>query len=111
MRQWRILELEEEQWGDESLYARGVEQRKTRILKFINEYQPSQKNTFRQKVKTVRILKFHPIMVKRIRIKLHVSQAAFAHMIGVSVDTLQNWEQGRRKPQGPALALLKVAGS
>jgi len=30
-------------------------------------------------------------------------------MIGVSVDTLQNWEQGRRKPEGPALALLKVA--
>ena len=61
------------------------------------------------KVKTVRILKFNPIMVKRIRMKLHVSQAVFAHMIGVSVDTLQNWEQGRRKPQGPALALLKVA--
>ena len=41
--------------------------------------------------------------------KLHASQVTFAHMIGVSVDTLQNWEQGRRKPEGPALALLKVA--
>jgi putative transcriptional regulator len=30
-------------------------------------------------------------------------------MIGVSVSTLQNWEQGRRKPDGPARALLKVA--
>ncbi len=30
-------------------------------------------------------------------------------MIGVSIDTLQNWEQGRRKPEGPALALLRVA--
>ena len=30
-------------------------------------------------------------------------------MIGVSVSTLQNWEQGRRKPKGPARALLKVA--
>jgi len=30
-------------------------------------------------------------------------------MIGVSVDTLQNWEQGRRKPEGPALALLRIA--
>lgn len=30
-------------------------------------------------------------------------------MIGVSIDTLQNWEQGRRNPEGPALALLKVA--
>lgn len=31
------------------------------------------------------------------------------HMIGVSVATLQNWEQGRRKPEGPARALLQVA--
>jgi putative transcriptional regulator len=29
-------------------------------------------------------------------------------MIGVSVDTLQNWEQGRRRPEGPALVLLKL---
>lgn len=37
------------------------------------------------------------------------SQAEFARMIGVSVATLQNWEQGRRRPEGPARALLKVA--
>ncbi len=61
------------------------------------------------KLNTARVFKFHPIIVKRIRMKLHASQATFAHMIGVSVDTLQNWEQGRRKPEGPALALLKVA--
>lgn len=61
------------------------------------------------KLKAARIFKFHPIIVKRIRRKLHASQLTFAHMIGVSVDTLQNWEQGRRKPEGPALALLKVA--
>jgi len=30
-------------------------------------------------------------------------------MIGVSVSTLQNWEQGRRRPEGPARALLKIA--
>ena len=30
-------------------------------------------------------------------------------MIGVSIATLQNWEQGRRKPEGPAQALLRVA--
>ena len=36
-------------------------------------------------------------------------QSEFALMIGVSVGTLQNWEQGRRKPVGPARALLKVA--
>jgi putative transcriptional regulator len=61
------------------------------------------------KLKAARVFKFHPITVKRIRMKLHASQVTFAHMIGVSVDTLQNWEQGRRRPEGPALALLKVA--
>jgi len=48
-------------------------------------------------------------ILKNIRKKLHVSQSKFAYMIGVSIDTLQNWEQGRRNPEGPALALLKVA--
>ena len=60
-------------------------------------------------LKAARITKFNPVMVRSIRLKLHASQATFAHMIGVSVDTLQNWEQGRRMPEGPALALLKVA--
>jgi putative transcriptional regulator len=61
------------------------------------------------KLKAARVTKFNPVMVRNIRLKLHASQATFAHMIGVSVDTLQNWEQGRRRPDGPALALLKVA--
>ena len=60
-------------------------------------------------LKAARVTKFNPVMVRSIRLKLHASQASFAHMIGVSIDTLQNWEQGRRRPEGPALALLKVA--
>ena len=47
--------------------------------------------------------------VRAIRAKLNKSQSEFALMIGVSVSTLQNWEQGRRQPEGPARALLKVA--
>jgi putative transcriptional regulator len=47
--------------------------------------------------------------VRTIRHKLGKSQSEFALMIGVSVGTLQNWEQGRRKPEGPAQALLKIA--
>jgi len=47
--------------------------------------------------------------VKAIRAKLNKSQSEFALMIGVSISTLQNWEQGRRQPEGPARALLKVA--
>ncbi|MCK9554821.1 type II toxin-antitoxin system MqsA family antitoxin [bacterium] len=63
----------------------------------------------KRKLKPGRIFKFNPAAVKRIRKKLHVSQSEFAYMIGVSINTLQNWEQGRRKPEGPALALLKIA--
>ncbi len=47
--------------------------------------------------------------VQAIRAKLGKSQIEFSRMIGVSVDTLQNWEQGRRQPVGPARALLVVA--
>jgi putative transcriptional regulator len=55
-----------------------------------------------------RRFEFSPIDIKTIREELHKSQSEFALMIGVSVSTLQNWEQGRRKPEGPAKALLKV---
>ncbi|XOV80356.1 MAG: helix-turn-helix domain-containing protein [Aestuariibacter sp.] len=44
-----------------------------------------------------------------IRSKLKMSQAAFASMLGVSMRTLQDWEQGRREPNGPAVALLRIA--
>jgi putative transcriptional regulator len=38
-----------------------------------------------------------------------LSQAKFAVLLGLSVDTLQNWEQGRRQPEGPARVLLRIA--
>jgi putative transcriptional regulator len=38
-----------------------------------------------------------------------LTQARFATAMGISVHTLRNWEQGRRSPEGPALALLKIA--
>jgi putative transcriptional regulator len=44
-----------------------------------------------------------------IRAKLNLSQAAFAGLMGVSLRTVQDWEQGRRKPSGPAEALLRIA--
>jgi putative transcriptional regulator len=44
-----------------------------------------------------------------IRAKLNLSQAAFAALMGVSLRTVQDWEQGRRKPSGPAEALLRIA--
>ncbi len=56
-----------------------------------------------------RVFEYSPMDIKAIREKLDKSQREFALMIGVSVGTLQNWEQGRRKPVGPARALLRVA--
>jgi putative transcriptional regulator len=47
--------------------------------------------------------------VVRVRAKLGLSQNKFARLLGISENTLQNWEQGRRKPAGPAKVLLKVA--
>jgi putative transcriptional regulator len=51
----------------------------------------------------------HAADVKAIRAKLGKTQTEFAMMIGVSPATLRNWEQGRRQPEGPARALLRVA--
>ena len=48
--------------------------------------------------------------VRAVREKVGVSQIAFAALLGVSPRTLQDWEQGRRKPSGPARSLLRIAG-
>jgi putative transcriptional regulator len=44
-----------------------------------------------------------------IRIRTGLSQSEFARLLGVSVRTLQEWEQGRRVPSGPARTLLSIA--
>ena len=59
--------------------------------------------------KPSRVFKIDPPTIKSVRKQLHLSQSEFALMIGVSISTLQNWEQGRREPDGPAKALLRVA--
>jgi putative transcriptional regulator len=56
-----------------------------------------------------RVYEIKPPDIKMVRENLNVSQNEFALMIGVSVRTLQNWEQGRRQPEGPAKALLRIA--
>lgn len=40
---------------------------------------------------------------------VRLTQTQFAQAMGISVHTLRNWEQGRRRPEGPALALLRIA--
>jgi putative transcriptional regulator len=47
--------------------------------------------------------------VKQIRADYNLSQTEFAALMGISVKTLRNWEQGRRVPEGAARVLLQVA--
>lgn len=47
--------------------------------------------------------------IKRIRDRYNLTQEQFSAMLGISVRTLRNWEQGRRIPEGPAMVLLRVA--
>lgn len=75
------------------------------ILQGLNEIQQHKKGALQLKVTTLA----EPSTPDIIRSKLHLSQSAFAGMMGVSIRTLQDWEQGRRKPQGPAVALLRIA--
>jgi len=70
-----------------------------------------QAGRIRRGAKASRAFAFAPADVKAIRSRLGKSQPEFALMIGVSVATLRNWEQGRRTPEGPALALLRVASA
>lgn len=55
-----------------------------------------------------RRFKVAPPDVKVVREQIGLSQSEFARLMRVSVRTLQNWEQHRRNPTGPAAALLKI---
>ena len=63
---------------------------------------------FQGKKAAARVTEFPEPEVKVIREKVGLSQNHFALLIGVSKRTLENWEQGRRHPTGPAKALLRI---
>jgi putative transcriptional regulator len=54
-------------------------------------------------------VEFYPVDVREIRAQFALNRGAFATMIGISRETLRNWERGRRWPTGPARALLRIA--
>ena len=64
-----------------------------------------------KRVRGVRTTRVVVADVQAIRKSANISQAQFAKLIGVNLRTLQNWEQGRTRPTGPALALLKIVAS
>lgn len=55
-----------------------------------------------------RTFRIDAMKIKEIRQASGLSQSKFAELISVNVDTLRNWEQGRRSPTGPAKALLRA---
>ena len=61
-----------------------------------------------EKVAGVMVREFPEPDVKAIRERTRLSQSQFAYLIGVKPKTLQNWEQKRVRPAGPARALLKI---
>ncbi len=63
----------------------------------------------RSEISPSREFNFSSPDVKAIRVKYGLSQTKFAKMLGISPATLRNWEQGRRKPEGPARILLLIA--
>lgn len=60
-------------------------------------------------VQPSRTFEFPETEVHALREQFGLSQEKFARLVGISVGTLRNWEQGRRKPEGPARVLLRVA--
>lgn len=83
----------------------GMKKTKTgsRVLKAL---QQAERWTRGEEVPGVRVTTFPDI--KKIRRRLKLDQKQFAERFGLSVDSIQNWEQGRRLPDGPAKVLLAV---
>ncbi|MBA7586580.1 Antitoxin HigA-2 [subsurface metagenome] len=75
------------------------------ILEGIKEIKRFKKGEFKLIARTLN----EPSPAKTIRKRLKISQSAFASLMGVSPRTIQDWEQGRRTPQGPAKSLLRIA--
>jgi putative transcriptional regulator len=67
------------------------------------------KAIMRGQKKPSRVFVYDDPDVKTIRRRFKLSQPKFANLLGISVGTLRNWEQGRRKPEGAARVLLVVA--
>ncbi|NWG02098.1 MAG: helix-turn-helix domain-containing protein [Syntrophaceae bacterium] len=63
------------------------------------------------KMRPLRSIEFPESEVQKIRERYGLSQDKFASLMGISVATLRNWEQGRRKPEGPARVLLRIAAA
>jgi len=82
------------------------------VSKSLNEaidYERGNTNGVRKRVVTVMpVPQYKGIEIKRIREELKITQANFAELMGVSVKTVEAWENGRNIPQGPAQRMLDL---
>lgn len=108
VRRWRTLPHAVHR--DIGLHAGGVPTKKKAFDELLDSVREAGRIR-RGEAEPSRVTEFPSVEVRAIRQRLNKSQSEFAAMIGVSVATLQNWEQGRRRPLGPARALLKVAAA
>ncbi len=69
------------------------------------------KDISKGKAKASRRFEVNSPDVKAVRERIGLSQSDFARLMRVSIKTLQNWEQHRRNPTGPAAALLKIVST
>lgn len=73
----------------------------------VADYEIFKKRLMSQNIRVHRIVR-RRVDVKALRARLGISQEAFAGRYGLDVKTLQNWEQGRTEPEGPAATLLQL---
>ncbi len=79
-----------------------------KLLKGVNEMK---RHMAGKRVRGARETRIEGPDVQAIRKAANISQSHFAKLIGVNLRTLQNWEQRRTRPTGPARALLKIVAS
>ena len=66
------------------------------------------KQPLSRRTRGLAVLEFEPLDVRHIRARFSLTQKAFARLTGISAETLRSWETGRRRPHGPARALLRA---
>lgn len=83
--------------------------KKKTLFKVLYDGLQEVKQIERGRKKPSRVFVYSAVNVKKVREKLNLSQAQFAALLRISIKTLQNWEQDRTRPDGPAVTLLAVA--
>lgn len=84
---------------------------KTHFEKLVQGVKEMKQHLAGKRVRGVRVTRLDAPDVQAIRKAAKISQAQFAKLIGVNLRTLQNWEQRRTRPTGPARALLKIVAA